>query len=154
MKNFSCMTWLLQLIKIKPLQGLKKLKKPIRSYTLKLQFMFFDFAHMSITAAFRAASLKGVKLVQTKTHWSNLWGLPVIKFGNKEYLSKWVTHFEFTFLLDIGRRASINSFSDIAGTPCTTMPRYKDYSRSKSVALHLEFPSIVLYKDKDGEILM
>ena len=81
MKNFSCMTWLLQLIKIKPLQGLKNLKKPIRSYTLKLQFMFFDFAHISITAASRAASLKGVKLVQTKKHCSNLWGLPVLMTG-------------------------------------------------------------------------
>ena len=44
----------------------------------KLEFMFFDFLHISNTAAFREASSKAVELVQTKNHWFNLWSLPVL----------------------------------------------------------------------------
>jgi len=42
--------------------------------------MFFDFTHISNTAAFREASLKAVRLFQTKKHCSNLWSLPVLFF--------------------------------------------------------------------------
>ena len=65
-------------------------KNLFRSYTLKLQFMFSDFAHTSITGASRAASLKGVKLVQTKKHCSNLWGLPVCKRNTLKFEIFWI----------------------------------------------------------------
>ena len=46
----------------------------------QLQLMFFDFAIMSNTAAYRAASLKAVRLVQSTIRWSNLQVLPIVLF--------------------------------------------------------------------------
>ena len=51
--------------------------------------MFFDCAHTSNTAAFREASLKAVRLFQTKKHCSNLWSLPVVRLSIQFRILKW-----------------------------------------------------------------
>ena len=49
-------------------------KKPIKSYIFWLLFMFYDLIHISCPTSSKEASLKAVKLSQSKMRYPNLRG--------------------------------------------------------------------------------